>query len=317
MPDNSALDMGTNARFQPALSATSDAPQLLVPTPTPGPTSSTSPAEDVANTPSSDVNSPAAAPSGEKVADAPAPSDQDIGDDSTATPKHKGGFQKRIDELTKQREEFRREKEEYARRLDETLKIIERQNTPQRTDARTESPGDAEPQREQFDSPDEYAKALSQWSTKQALEQFQAEQRKKADEERAASEFQKVLTDWHTSRTKAVEKYPDYESVAENPDLQVAQHVGMAILNVPNGHDVMYWLGQHPAEASRISALGAPFAAIEIGRLSERLSVPAPTSKAPAPVKPLDGVSNSAGPVAPEDDPGYMDRRLEQLRKRK
>lgn len=311
MPDNAALDMGTNGRFQPALSATSDAPQAPAPGPTPD-----APSDDaVANPPSAEVNLPAAAPSGEK-ADAPATPDADPGDDSTATPKHKGGFQKRIDELTKQREESKRERDDYARRLDEVLKIIEQQNQPpQRTEPR--QPDNSEPQREQFDSPDEYAKALTQWSTKQAIEQYRAEEGRKAEEDRAASELQKVLTNWHEGRTKAIEKYPDYEAVALNPDVPVAQHVTMAILNVPNGHDVAYWLGQHPAEAGRISALGAPFAAIEIGRLSERLSAPAPTSKAPAPTKPLAGSANEASKVAPEDDPNYMERRLQELRKPK
>lgn len=317
MPDNAALDMGTNARFQPALSATTDAPTAAADTPAPSPTPTPEAKPPVESKAKPGVDSPAAAPSGEN-ADDPAPSDAHPGADPAAEAKPKGGFQKRIDELTKQREEFRREKEEYARRLDETLKIIERQNPEQRrTEPRQEPSNESEPQREQFDSPDEYAKALSQWSTKQAIQEYEATQRKKADEERSASEFQKVLTDWHSSRAKAVEKYPDYESVAENPDIQVAQHVGMALLNVSNGHDVLYWLGQHPAEASRISGLNAPFAAIEIGKLSERLSAPPPTSKAPAPTKPLAGNSNDAGKVAPEDDPGYMERRLEEMRKRK
>lgn len=317
MPDQAALDMGTNGRFQPALSATSDAP--VAPTATPSAETSPAPTPSpgaVENTGKTGVDSASAAPSGEN-ADATATSGSDSGDDSTATPKHKGGFQKRIDELTKQREEFRREKEEYARRLDETLKIIERQNQPPRTDTRTENRDTTEPLREQFDSPDEYAKALSQWSTKQAIEQYELTQKQKAEQDRAQGEFQKVLTTWHEGRTKAIEKYPDFEAVAENPDIPVAEHVTMAILSVPNGHDIAYWLGQHPAEASRISALGAPYAALEIGRLSERLSAPPPTSKAPAPTKPITGSANAASQVAPEDDPGYMERRLQELRKRK
>jgi hypothetical protein len=314
MPDPAALDMGTNTRFQPALSATSDRP-----TPTPAPTATPASATPtpVADAPAAGVDSAQAAPAQGETADAPAPSDAPSGADPAAEAKPKGGFQKRIDELTKQREEFRREKDEYARRLDETLKIIERQNPPARTEPRTESTGDAEPVREQYETPDEYAKALSQWSTKRALSEYQAAQRQQAEQERAATEFQKVLSDWHSAKSKAIEKYPDYESVAENPDIAVAQHVGMALLNVPNGHDVLYWLGRHPTEASRISGLQPPLAVLEVGRLSERLALPAPTSKAPAPTKPLAGHSNAADRVAPEDDPGYMDRRLAEMRTKK
>lgn len=312
MPDNAALDMGTNARFQPALSATSDAPVLKAPAPSPTPA-----ATDVANTPASEVNSPAAAPApaADKKTDASAVSD-DPGDDPTAgTAKHKGGFQKRIDELTKQREELRREKEEYARRLDETLKIIDRSNPPQRTDPQNRS--DSEPTREQFDSPDEYSKALAEWSSKKAVEQFRAEETRKAQEEKAAGEFQKALNSWHENRAKAMQNHPDYEAVAESEDVPIAQHVGMALLHVPNGPEVAYYLGQNPAEAARISALGAPHAAIEVGRLSERLSAPSATSKAPAPTKPLSGNQNAAAEVSPDEDPNYMERRLGEMRKRK
>lgn len=312
MPDTTALDMGTNARFQPALSATSDAPQVPAPTPAPGPSPTPTPTAAVETTDKTGVDSPAAAPSGEKT-DAPAPSDA-TGADPAAETKPKGGFQKRIDELTKQREELRREKEEYARRLDEALKLAQRREDPT---PRTEPSDDPRPTRDQFDDPDNYAEKVAEWSSRQAIRKYETEQRQKADQERASQEFQGVLTKWHDSRTKAIEKYADYESVAENPDIQVAQHVGMALLHVPNGHDVLYWLGQHPAEATRISALGAPHAAIEIGILSQRLSVPAPTSKAPAPTKPITGNANDASQVAPEDDPNYMERRLTELRKRK
>lgn len=315
MPDIAALDMGTNSRFQPALSATTDAPTLSTVSKeenTPVETKT----EVVEKVVDKGVDSTLDAAVKPKEDESSTP-DHETGTDSAANAKSKGGFQKRIDEITKQREEAKREKEDYARRLDEALKIIERANPPQRDVTPNPVKDASEPQREQFDDPDQYAKALSQWSTKQALEQYKAEETRKADETRSAGEFQKVLNDWDRNKVKAIEKHPDYQEVAENPDLQVAQHVGMAVLNVPNGHDVLYWLGQNPAEATRISALQAPFAAIEIGRLSERLSVPTPTSKAPAPTKPLAGNANDAGKIAPEDDPGYMERRLQEMRKRK
>lgn len=313
MPDTTALDMGTNNKFQPSLSATSDAPAVAAPAPTPTP----SEGENVANVNSEGVNSPAAAPASSGENTEPPASSDDHGEDAAANAKPKGGFQKRIDELTKQREEFRREKEEYARRLDETLAILKDRQPASRTETRTESTDDPQPIREQFDSPDEYAEARADWSARQAVRRFEAEQRAKADQERASQEFQQVLTSWHERRAKTIEKYPDYEAVAESSDVQIAQHVGMALMNVPNGPEVAYWLGKNPAEAARISALGPPHAAIEIGRLSERLNTPPPTSKAPAPVKPLASGSNEASKVAPEDDPSYMERRLDELRKRR
>lgn len=313
MPDQAALDMGTNSRFQPALSATSDAPVL----PSPAPAPSDAGDGSVANADKADVNSPAAAPAlaGENTEASATSEEHDAGEGTAAKPK--GGFQKRIDQLTKEREEARREREEYARRLDETLALLKERQPNERREARTEATDDPRPTRDSFDDPDSFSEALASWSSRQAIKTYETEQRQKADQERSNQEFQKVLTHWHESRAKAIEKHPDYEAVAMNPDIKVAEHVGMALLHVPNGHDVLYYLGQNPAEAARISALGAPHAAIEIGILSNKLATPPATSKAPAPTKPLIGGENAAAQVAPEDDPNYMERRLAEMRKRK
>lgn len=313
MPDNAALDMGTNSRFQPPLSATSDAPTVIQKE---TPTETTE--EVVANTEAKDVNSDQAATDTATVSDQNADdsaTSDDSGDGSAANPK-KGGFQKRIDELTKQREEFRREKEEYARRLDETLSLLNRIPNEQPPHV-AEPQDDPRPTRDGFDDPDAYSEALADWSTRQAIKNYENQQRVKAEQERSSSEFQKVLSTWESNRAKAIEQHPDYEAVAMNPQLQVAQHVGMALLHVPNGHEVLYYLGQHPEEAARISALGAPMAAIEIGMLSNKVATPPPVTRAPAPAKPLSGTINSAGAVTPDEDPNYMERRLQELRTKK
>jgi|SRR5215469_5077411 len=311
MPDNAALDMGTNSKPQPALSATSDLPTVK---------SSTTDGNGgengtVDNSNNSGVDSASAAPEGENT-DASATSDNDSGANPAAEPRHKGGFQKRIDQLTKEREEARREKEDYARRLDEALKLASNRQPNERTSDRTEATHEGVPKREDFDSPDDFAVALADWSTKNAIKNYETTQAQKAAEEKAQGEFQKVLTTWHEGMAKAVEKHPDFESVAMNPDNKIAEHVGMALLHVDNGHDVLYWLGQNPSEAARISALGAPHAAIEIGRLSQRLATPAATSKAPAPPSALSSSRSNAASVAPEDDPNYMESRLAEMRKR-
>lgn len=312
MPDNAALDMGTNARFQPALSATSDTPEVIVKEVPTEPEK-----EDVANTDPSGVDSSQAATDpatgSDQNTDESATS-EDHGDGSAANPK-KGGFQKRIDELTKQREEFRREKEEYARRLDETLSLLKQRKEPEQVAHETQD--DPRPIRDGFEDPDAYSEALADWSARQALKNYEVQQRQRSEQERASTEFQKVLSTWESNRAKAIEAHPDYEAVAMNPQLQVAQHVGMALLHVPNGHEVLYYLGQHPEEAARISALGAPMAAIEIGMLSNKVAAPPPVTRAPAPAKPLTGNLNTAGEVSPDEDPNYMERRLQELRTKK
>jgi hypothetical protein len=316
MPYTTALDMGTNSKFQPSLSSTSD-----LPTPVPAPATAS---DDASPAPVENGNDPgvqstaaAPAPDAGEPADDSATSDTDTGTEPAAKPHSKGGFQKRIDELTKQREEFRREKEEYARRLDEALGLLREHRQPVRTDDRGDITDDARPNRDQFDDPDQYVEAVATWSTRQAVKQYEAEQARKAQEARTTDEFQKALTKWHEGRTKAIEKYPDFESIAEAADLPIPQHVGMALLNVPNGHDVMYWMGQHPEEARRIAAMGIPQAVLEIGILSQKISAPRTTSKAPAPPTQLAGNRNGASAVSPDEDPNYMENRLAEMRGKK
>lgn len=314
MPDNAALDMGPASRPQPALSATSDLPTIKAPVDT---EDNGNNGEVVETTGKTGVDSAQAAPAkGENTDDSAASGDNDGADSAAIAKPPKGGFQKRIDELTKQREEFRREKEEYARRLDEALKLAQDRQPKERTTDQAHATDDTRPKREQFEDPDSYAEAIAEWSTKQAIKSYEAERAAKVEQEKQTGELQQVLTKWHEGRAKAIEKYPDFESVAEASDLPIPQHVGMAILNVPNGHDVMYHLGQHLEEAKRIAALGIPQAVLEIGRLSERLNGSSvTTSRAPAPPKPITGNRNGAEKIAPDDDPNYMENRLAEMRK--
>lgn len=317
MPDPLALTMLKAQDSRPALSATSDIPAVAEPSPTPTPT--TSPVE---TTEKPAVDSKPAAPQGETAED-PAPSDDHSGDDPAANAEagHKPakGVQKRIDELTRQRGEAERLASEQSKRLDKALELIERLSGKPANEARAEvRQDDPRPARDQFDDPDHYVEALSEWSGRRAVQAYQIEQQQANQRTTQEQKFEKVLTEWEKGKTKAVEKYPDWQEVTTNQDVQIAPHVGLAILNNPHGHDIAYYLGQNPQEAARISALDAPFvAAMEVGALGYKLSSQAAqVSKAPAPVKPI-GTRNSAESLSPEEDPNYMEKRLAEMRARK
>jgi hypothetical protein len=229
------------------------------------------------------------------------------GEDTAArSHKNRGGFQKRIDELTKANAESRRQ-------LTEALEALNKRQTEPVREAPAE---DARPVRDHFDNPDDFTAAVADWSAKKAVREYQSQAQAEQQREAGTREFQTILNRWDEGRAKAIEAHPDYVEVAENPAVPVAQHVGIAVLNTPNGHDVLYYLGQNPKEAARISGLMAPQAALEIGMLSAKLAGNGvQTSKAPAPVRPVSSSRNSAEKVAPEADPNYMENRLAELRK--
>jgi hypothetical protein len=66
----------------------------------------------------------------------------------------------------------------------------------------------------------------------------------------------------------------------------------------PDGPQIAYYLGQNPEVAERLSKLSPAQAALEIGRISLRLSNP-PKPK-PEPIRPL-AARNSAGPKSPDE----------------
>jgi hypothetical protein len=313
MPDNLALEMGAGAKPQPALSATSDmpdptaAPAAATETTTTSATPSSDNVVDKTATPGVESTTAASEHADNDLDDSASSDDVDSGADTAARPQRsKGGFQKRIDELTKANAESRRQ-------LTEALEALNKRQTEPVREAPAE---DARPVRDHFDNPDDFTAAVADWSAKKAVREYQSQAQAEQQREAGTREFQTILNRWDEGRAKAIEAHPDYVEVAENPAIPVAQHVGIAVLNTPNGHDVLYYLGQNPKEAARISGLMAPQAALEIGMLSAKLEGNGvQTSKAPAPVRPVSSSRNSAEKVAPEDDPNYMENRLAELRK--
>jgi len=85
------------------------------------------------------------------------------------------------------------------------------------------------------------------------------------------------------------------------------------------GPQILYHLGKNPEEAMRIARLPPAHAALEIGRLEAKLSLPQAktVTQAPPPIRPLSGGSGSAI-VDPDKmtTTEWRQWREEQLRKR-
>jgi hypothetical protein len=188
---------------------------------------------------------------------------------------------------------------------------------------------DPKPARDQFDDPDAYDTALTEWATREgerkvvekaAAERAEAEKKAeeaKAEEARKAQEAEaaKLQADWSTKREAAIEKYADYVEVAEG-DHPVSVPMAHAIMLAENGTDVAYHLGQNPEEAARIAALpNVGMQLFEMGRLSARLATPVTRAPRPAPIEPID--TNNAPADTSEREPSmdeYGHKRLAQLR---
>lgn len=93
------------------------------------------------------------------------------------------------------------------------------------------------------------------------------------------------------------DRAPDYEQVAQNPNLMITPLMADAIKESESGAAVAYYLGKNPAEAARIAQMSPVGQATAIGRLEERVTMPQKrTTSAPPPPKTISGTPSPSAP---------------------
>ena len=201
-------------------------------------------------------------------------------------------LEKRFSELTKQREEARKEAQrerEQRESLENRLKELEERATPRPVEIQE----NVKPQPHQFNDAFEYAEALAEWSTEQAL----INRDKQEAERRAQEERNKVLDSWNKRLNDAKADLPDFDDMVASSDVVVNDHIRDAILESDVGPQILYHLAENPELADKLNS-GSPISALrQIGRLEaqfERKEAPVAEtkpsvarSKAPAPINPI------------------------------
>jgi len=207
--------------------------------------------------------------------------------DSTEPPAEKpkvtGGFQKRIDKLTREKEHWK----------DEALKALQK---PVASSA-TEAPKtDGKPQVDNFKTHAEYVEALTDWKVAEKVKEFRAEQ----NAEKAKAAQKTVESNFQEKQKAFKEATPDFDEVMAEADMQVSRAVIDEIVNNENGPALQYFLAKNPDEAARLSQLSPVALAREVGRIESRF-VTAPSStktatvtRAPAPPNPVTRSSSTA-----------------------
>jgi hypothetical protein len=219
-----------------------------------------------------------------------------------AKSKGKGGFQRRIDKLTKQLRLTEQERD--------TLR--EKSVKPAAEESQPPTPKSDKPKIEDFQSPDEWADARDAW---------------KANEERKA-EFQErqreVLDGFKKQINEVREQNDDFDEVM-NQNIVIPMSVQDAIPTLENGAAVAYHIAKNPDIAKELMDMLPARAIAEVGRISERLlsasstARPAPVkkivSKAEAPIQPVGGTAKSTVPL--EELPPHEYQRIRNAEERK
>lgn len=283
MPDTTALTMPNpgvdpSGKPRPALSATQDLPKVIAPEQTPEPTPEPQP-EPSKSEPVKETK-PDETPPWMKA------------------------------EITKQRN-LRRQAEQRERelqaRIDTLAKSVEQLSAKREPEPKTEpeSPRPLRPRRDQFNTPEAYEaaldnhdQALTEWVAKQASTSASEKTKRQLEAERAEGERRTIQQrneeiakslreQWNTKREKAIEKYADYEEIAESDDVTISEPMATTLMLMENGADIAYALGKKPEEAARIARLPPILQAAELGRLSVSLQEKPQVSKAPPPIRPV------------------------------
>jgi hypothetical protein len=218
--------------------------------------------------------------------------DQTKDETDVAKPKKKGGFQKRIDKITKEREAARLE----ARLLQEEL--IRERAAKKATEPKTEAvdtkkatTSDGRPDPEQYKTAAEYFEALTDWK----VEQNEKAKEFKRKAEMAKQEQEKTLAGFREKTKEFKKSTTDFDEV-----LAAVDHIPLTpvmqdlIINSDNGHQILYELAKDPDVYEQVMKLSPIMAAKEMGRREARLAVKSSdeptetkTTKAPPPIKPV------------------------------
>jgi hypothetical protein len=211
--------------------------------------------------------------------------------------KKKGGFQKKIDKMTKTNKQL--EADLAALKAEKEAWTAGVKAAQQKVDQPPVQKTEGKPVKEKFKTQDEYIEALADWK----FDQRQKESETKSQQTRMQTEREKMISD-HNSRTqefkKSVEDFDD--ALSEVDHIPFPPAMADIILNNDQGPAIMYAMAKDPENYERISKLPPLAMAREIGKIEAKLDAPSTvttsskkTTNAPAPVRSING-----SPVVPK-----------------
>jgi hypothetical protein len=204
---------------------------------------------------------------------------------------------KRFNKVYYQKNQAERERDEAKKENDALRQQLESKQQPNHVERVAVDKG--EPTLEDFDYDDTaYQSALIDHKVEQRF----AQQKRNSDERSAKNQRQVALDSFNDKAAAYIAANQDYEelnNLAENVSL--SETVQEAIISSDNGPQLHHHLLDNPNEIDRINSLTPIRAAIEIGKLEMKLSIPTSKKVTQAPNPPNIGVTggNASG------DPRY------------
>lgn len=211
----------------------------------------------------------------------------------------RGGVQKRIDELTRERYDALREAEYWRQQAQ-----VGQQQQPQQQ-------AKPAPKIEDYQDVNQFLEARDAWLMEQAEARVlgrltEAQQRAQLDQQQRAQQIaqQQTVQRFLATEDDARSRYQDYDQAVQSPLMQqikqVRPDVIQAVIDSPHGPDIGYFLAKNPQRAQQIASLPPIAAAREIGRIEQMFMQPRPqATNAPEPPRTVGGKAEVA--KAPEN----------------
>lgn len=235
--------------------------------------------------------------------------------DAAETPKRKGGgFQTRIDKLTREREDAR----SYAAGLERQLKEV---RGPSQAEPVVAADAPKRPQEKDFsdwkafdEAKEKYVSDHAKWSVRQEiaqetqrLQQETASRKEAETRQQAVERFEKAASDI-ASNFDGLEEAVD--RFFNDPEMTISRTMAEYVMEVSErGPEIVFALNADPALADRIAKMPPLKAAKELALLEQKLpqATPRKISNAPPPPKSVKGTAESPTKRLEDMSPGeYM-----------
>lgn len=221
----------------------------------------------------------------------------------------RGGFQNRIDRLTREKYQLAQELQQREQRIAEYEQRLQQQ--PQQQPA----------EQQQYGSYEEFVAQRAREAALEAVRQQTEQQRVQTEQTRQRETHTKLVGDFLSSANQLAAELSDYETVAGA--VQMGGALGQALLRNDQGAHIAYYLGQNPQEQVRIEQLAGQdsvVAARELARLEAKavaLIQSRSRSSASPQGKPLSSAPavNGREPSTADSTEEWMRKRREQLRR--
>lgn len=223
-----------------------------------------------------------------------------------------GAEEKKPEEETPEQVEQRRESRRSRARAREAAKLATAETEArllreQLARAEAKQPTSAvEPKREDFESLEDFNRALARHEAKvEATKVIEADRKVRQEQEtkaRTTDTDKRISEAWSKGEEDFRKEAKDYDAVVgefiegELADLDpTARRAILELGDTGVGQKVLYHLAKNPDEAERIAKLSPTRQVIEIGKLEDKVTPPKKTSNAPPPVSGVKGASAIQG----------------------